>query len=65
MDQTVSPKSPSISLPFDFYTLRLFIMALVIFVAFSLLLPGKFLTVLNMSQWQFSCRSLASWRLPF
>jgi simple sugar transport system permease protein len=48
MDQTVSPKSTSISLPFDFYTLRLFIIALVIFVAFSLLLPGKFFTVINM-----------------
>jgi simple sugar transport system permease protein len=48
MDQTVSPKSTTISLPFDFYTLRLFIIALVIFVAFSLLLPGKFLTVRNM-----------------
>lgn len=48
MDQTVSPKSTAISLPFDFYTLRLFIIALVIFIAFSLLLPGKFFTVLNM-----------------
>jgi simple sugar transport system permease protein len=48
MDQTVSRKSTSISLPFDFYTLRLFIIALVIFIAFSLLLPGKFFTVRNM-----------------
>ncbi|HXV43689.1 MAG TPA: ABC transporter permease [Anaerolineae bacterium] len=48
MDQTVSPKSTSISLPFDFYTLRLFIIALLIFIAFSLLLPGKFFTVRNM-----------------
>ncbi|MCK6626056.1 MAG: ABC transporter permease [Anaerolineae bacterium] len=48
MNPSVSRKSPSLSLPFDFYTLRLFIIALVIFVAFSLLLPGKFFTVLNM-----------------
>lgn len=48
MNQSVSRKSSSISLPFDFYTLRLFIIALVIFIAFSLLLPGKFFTVLNM-----------------
>ncbi len=48
MDQSVSGKSTSVSLPFDFYTLRLFIIALVIFVAFSLLLPGKFFTVRNM-----------------
>ena len=48
MNQTVSRKSPSISLPFDFYTLRLFIIALLIFIAFSLLLPGKFFTVRNM-----------------
>ncbi|HXW00449.1 MAG TPA: ABC transporter permease, partial [Anaerolineae bacterium] len=48
MDQTVSPKSTSISLPFDFYTLRLFIIALLIFIAFSLLLPGKFFSVRNM-----------------
>jgi simple sugar transport system permease protein len=48
MDQTVSRKAASFSLPFDFYTLRLFIIALVIFIAFSLLLPGKFLTLINM-----------------
>ncbi|MBE7550375.1 MAG: ABC transporter permease [Anaerolineales bacterium] len=48
MNQTVSRKPTSISLPFDFYTLRLFVIALVIFVAFSLLLPGKFFTVRNM-----------------
>lgn len=48
MDQTAPRKPTSISLPFDFYTLRLFIIALVIFIAFSLLLPGKFLTVRNM-----------------
>ena len=38
----------SLRLPFDFYTLRLFIITLAIFIAFSVLLPGKFLTVLNM-----------------
>lgn len=48
MNQTVSRKPTSVSLPFDFYTLRLFVIALVIFVAFSLLLPGKFFTVRNM-----------------
>src|SRR5512134_3682128 len=48
MNQTVSRKPTFISLPFDFYTLRLFVIALVIFVAFSLLLPGKFFTVRNM-----------------
>ncbi|MCO6449504.1 MAG: ABC transporter permease [Caldilineales bacterium] len=35
-------------LPFDIYTLRLFIISIVIFVAFSLLLPGEFLTIRNM-----------------
>lgn len=44
----MSHKLKSINLPFDFYTWRLFIIALVIFIAFSLLLPGKFLTVRNM-----------------
>jgi simple sugar transport system permease protein len=48
MDQIASPKSTSIRLPFDFYTLRLFVIALVIFIAFSMLLPGKFFTVRNM-----------------
>ena len=48
MDQTASRKSKAIRLPLDFYTLRLFIIALVIFIAFSLLLPGKFFTVRNM-----------------
>ena len=48
MDQTASPKSTSLNLPFDFYTIRLFVIALVIFIAFSLLLPGKFFTVRNM-----------------
>ncbi|HEY85441.1 MAG TPA: ABC transporter permease [Chloroflexi bacterium] len=48
MDQTTSRKSIFTRLSFDFYTLRLFIIALVIFTAFSLLLPGKFFTVRNM-----------------
>jgi simple sugar transport system permease protein len=48
MEQTASAKSTSIRLPFDYYTRRLFIIALVIFIAFSLLLPGKFFTVVNM-----------------
>jgi len=48
MDQSVSRKSTSIRLPFDYYTLRLFIIALVIFISFSLLLPGEFFTVRNM-----------------
>ena len=48
MEQTASRKSTSIRLPFDFYTLRLFIIALLIFIGFSLLLPDKFFTVRNM-----------------
>jgi simple sugar transport system permease protein len=48
MDQSASPKSTSIRLPFDYYTLRLFIIAVVIFISFSLLLPGEFFTVRNM-----------------
>jgi len=48
MNQTASHKSTSINLPFDYYTLRLFIIALIIFFVFSLLLPGKFFTVRNM-----------------
>lgn len=48
MEQTVSRKLSFIRLPIDFYTLRLFIIALVIFIGFSLLLPDKFLTVRNM-----------------
>lgn len=35
-------------LPFDSQTLRLLVIAIAIFLAFSLLLPGKFLTVRNM-----------------
>lgn len=48
MDQTISRKSAALRLPFDYYTLRLFIIALVIFIGFSLLLPGKFFTVRNL-----------------
>ena len=48
MNQTASKKLSSIRLPFDYYTLRLFVIALVIFIAFSLLLPGKFFTIINM-----------------
>ncbi|MCB0156286.1 MAG: ABC transporter permease, partial [Anaerolineae bacterium] len=48
MDQTASRKATSLNLPFDYYTIRLFLIALVIFIAFSLLLPGKFFTVRNM-----------------
>lgn len=48
MDRTALRKSTSLNLPFDFYTLRLFAIALIIFIAFSLLLPGKFFTVRNM-----------------
>ena len=48
MEQTESRSSTSFGLPFDFYTRRLFVITLVIFIAFSLLLPGKFFTVRNM-----------------
>jgi len=48
MDQTALRKSIFVRLPFDFYTLRLFGIALVIFIGFSLLLPDKFFTVRNM-----------------
>lgn len=47
MDQSALRKS-TISLPFDYYTLRLFIIAVAIFIIFSLLLPGEFFTVRNM-----------------
>ena len=47
MSQTVTQKLKS-NLPFDYYTWRLFIITVVLFVVFSLLLPGKFLTVINM-----------------
>lgn len=47
MDQSSSRK-PSFNLPFDYYTIRLFVIALVIFIAFSLLLPGKFFTIRNL-----------------
>ncbi|NOZ51118.1 MAG: ABC transporter permease [Chloroflexi bacterium] len=48
MDQTAPKKSLADRLPFDSATLRLFVIAIFIFMAFSLLLPGKFLTVRNM-----------------
>lgn len=48
MEQTESRSSTSFRLPFDFYTRRLFVITLVIFIAFSILLPGKFFTVRNM-----------------
>jgi simple sugar transport system permease protein len=48
MDQSASRKPFSLNLPFDYYTIRLFAIALVIFIAFSLLLPGKFFTIRNM-----------------
>ncbi len=48
MEQLDSRSSSTFRLPFDFYTRRLFVIALVIFMTFSLLLPGKFLTVRNM-----------------
>lgn len=48
MDQSTSRKPTSMRLPFDYYTLRLFIIALAIFVIFSLLLPEEFFSVRNM-----------------
>jgi simple sugar transport system permease protein len=48
MEQTKSRFSTSFNLPFDYYTQRLFIIALIIFVTFSLLLPGKFFSIRNM-----------------
>ncbi|RME49639.1 MAG: ABC transporter permease [Chloroflexi bacterium] len=48
MERTASRKPISLRLPFDVYTLRLFVIALALFIAFSLLLPGKFLTVRNL-----------------
>lgn len=48
MEQTESRSLTSFRLPFDFYTRRLFVITLVIFIAFSILLPGKFFTVRNM-----------------
>jgi hypothetical protein len=64
MDQSVSRKSTSIRLPFDYYTLRLFIIALVIFISFSLLLPGEFFT----AQYAINggaVAGLASWRCHY
>lgn len=48
MEQTAPRKTLTSRLPFDSHTLRLLVIAIVIFVAFSLLLPGKFFTVRNM-----------------
>lgn len=48
MEQSAPKKSLVSHLPFDSATMRLFAIAILIFVAFSLLLPGKFLTVRNM-----------------
>lgn len=48
MNPTVPRKSWASRLPFDSHTLRLLIIIVMIFVAFSLLLPGKFFTVRNM-----------------
>jgi simple sugar transport system permease protein len=48
MEQTKSRFSTSFNLPFHYYTQRLFIIALIIFVTFSLLLPGKFFSIRNM-----------------
>lgn len=48
MTSTATRKSWASRLPFDSHTLRLLVIAIVIFVAFSLLLPGKFFTVRNM-----------------
>ncbi|MEA3336275.1 MAG: ABC transporter permease [Chloroflexota bacterium] len=48
MEKTTSRNSLINRLPFDIYTLRLFVISFAIFVAFSLLLPDKFLTIRNM-----------------
>lgn len=48
MKETTARRPLTSHLPFDSQTLRLFVIALVIFVAFSILLPGKFFTVRNM-----------------
>jgi simple sugar transport system permease protein len=48
MEQTKSRFSTSFNMPFDYYTQRLFIIALIIFITFSLLLPGKFFSIRNM-----------------
>lgn len=48
MQETTTRKSLAGRLPFDSHTLRLLVIAVVIFTAFSLLLPGKFFTIRNM-----------------
>lgn len=48
MEQSSAQKSWISRLPFDSHTLRLFVISIVIFVAFSVLLPGKFFAVRNL-----------------
>jgi len=48
MDQKTPQRSLTSRLPFDIYTLRLFVIAILIFAAFALLMPSKFLSVRNM-----------------
>lgn len=48
MEETTPRRSLISHLPFDIYTLRLFIISFLIFVAFALLMPDKFLSVRNM-----------------
>ncbi|MCP4168678.1 MAG: ABC transporter permease [Chloroflexi bacterium] len=48
MEQSTPQKSLVNRLPFDIYTLRLFIISFAMFAAFSLLMPDKFFTVRNM-----------------
>ncbi len=48
MNESAPRRAWTSRLPFDSNTLRLFVISVVIFVAFSLLLPGKFLAVRNM-----------------
>lgn len=48
MDQKTPQRSLTSRLPFDIYTLRLFVIAILIFAAFALLMPSKFFSVRNM-----------------
>ncbi|MCB0202946.1 MAG: ABC transporter permease, partial [Anaerolineae bacterium] len=48
MQDETTRKSFASRLPFDSHTLRLLVIAVVIFVAFSVFLPGKFFTIRNM-----------------
>ena len=48
MEQPTPQRSLISRLPFDIYTLRLFIISFLIFAAFALLLPDKFFSVRNM-----------------